>query len=62
MSLLFFACSVCAGDPASSATKGLLFGVLFLLAVIVGLLGVIGATAVSWTRRARRLENGGNPC
>ncbi len=54
--LLRLACSVCYGDPASPLTEGAKAGVLFLGAVIVGLLAAIAGVIVFWARRARKLE------
>ena len=56
LSALFAACSVCLGDPNSLQGRGTMFGVFFLLAVIVTVLGGIGATAIVWARRAKALE------
>ncbi|HET7623992.1 MAG TPA: hypothetical protein VFM25_01915 [Verrucomicrobiae bacterium] len=36
-----FACSVCYGDPNSSMSKGLVWGIFVLLGVIVAVLGGI---------------------
>ncbi|MGH7198897.1 MAG: hypothetical protein ACREH5_09205 [Candidatus Omnitrophota bacterium] len=57
MKLFIFqtACSVCFGDPTSSATKGVIAAILFLLAVVFCVLGGITATAFVWTRRAKEI-------
>ncbi len=56
LSSLFAACTVCLGDPNSLQSRGTMFGVFFLLAVIVFVLGGIGTTAIVWARRAKNLE------
>jgi hypothetical protein len=48
-------CPVCVGDPSSPMTQAAQAGVLFLLGVVVLMLGGIGAIAISWARRAKRL-------
>ncbi len=50
------ACSVCFGDPASSQSKGVAAGVLFLMAVIAGVLAAIGGVALRWSARAKKLS------
>ena len=52
----FFACSVCFGDPASFMSKGVVAGVVALLAVVVVVLGAIAFIAVSWSGRAKNLQ------
>lgn len=59
MNYLILACSVCFGDPASPLSRGVGFGVLFLVAVVSAVLFAIAWTAVSWARRAQRLESAG---
>jgi len=56
LALSFFACAACGGNPESSLTKGVIAGVLFLLAVITCVLGGIAWTAFSWSRRAKKIE------
>ena len=53
---LFFACSVCFGDPNSSLTQGAKAGVILLLAVVGIVLGGIVAVALFWAHRARMLD------
>ncbi len=60
ISLLSMACSVCFGDPKSLQSRGLFFGVCFLMGVIGFVLAGVASTAVSWARRAKKLE-GQNP-
>ncbi len=55
-SLSLFACSVCGGDPASSQTKAVLMGVLFLLGTVIFVLSAIAYTAWIWARRAKKIE------
>jgi len=50
------ACAVCFGDPDSDMAKSALAGVFFLGAVILGVLVTIASLAVSWSIRARRLQ------
>lgn len=50
-----FACSVCFGDPNSLQSKALGGAVLFLLAVIGGVLVSIAFLAITWSRRAKKL-------
>ena len=50
------ACAVCYSDPDSPMTKGALTGVLVLLAVIVTVLSLIFALALSWVKRAKSLS------
>lgn len=57
ISWLPIACSVCFGDPKSLQSRGLFFGVCLLLGVVVFVLGGIALTAVTWARRAKKLEN-----
>jgi hypothetical protein len=49
-------CAVCFGDPDSDLAKGAVRGVLFLAAVIGGLLLSIAGIAVGWSMKARRLN------
>lgn len=56
MSALFYACSVCFGDPNSLLTKGAQAGVLVMVGVVGAMLGAIVTVAVYWTRRARALQ------
>ena len=51
------ACAVCFKDPNSPLTKGIIVGVLFLGAVVGGVLGGIAGVAVTWGRRSRRQKN-----
>jgi hypothetical protein len=53
--MTLFGCPVCFGDPSSPMTQAAQAGVLFLLGVVVLMLGAIGAIAISWSRRAKRL-------
>jgi hypothetical protein len=50
-----YACSVCFGDPNSLQSKALGASVLFLLAVIGGVLVGIGYTIFACSRRAKKL-------
>lgn len=50
------ACSVCFGDPASAQSKGVAAGVLFLMAVIAGVLAAIAGIALRWRARAKKLS------
>lgn len=50
------ACAVCFGDPKSPLTHAALAGVLFMMAVIMGVLGSIAGVAFYWVRRARLLQ------
>jgi len=59
VSLFSLACSVCFGDPKSLQSRGLFFGVCFLLLLVVFVLGAVASTAVSWARRAKELERTG---
>ena len=52
----FFACSVCFGDPKSLQSHGLIFGVCALLGVVAAVLVSIASTAVTWARRAKKME------
>ena len=52
------ACSVCFGDPASPAAKGLAMGVVALLGVVFVVLGGIAAFFIYLARRAPGLEPG----
>jgi len=59
-SLLFLstpasACSVCFGNPNSLQSKGVLAGVLLLLAITVFVLGGAGFIFMTWARRAKTL-------
>jgi hypothetical protein len=54
-----FGCPFCFGDPSSDMVKGAKAGVLFLLAVVAGLLVAIALIARSWAKRARALEHAG---
>jgi hypothetical protein len=56
-----FGCPFCFGDPSSDMVKGAKAGVLFLLAVVAGLLVTIALIARSWARRARALEHAAHP-
>ena len=56
MTLQFIACSVCFGDPQSLQSRGLFFGVCFLLGIVAFVLGAVASTAVSWARRAKKIE------
>lgn len=47
------ACAVCFGDPDSPLAKGLSWGVLSLLAVVLLVLGGIAAFFVHMAKRAR---------
>jgi hypothetical protein len=51
-----FGCTVCFGDPNALSSKALVLAVFFLGAVVVSVLGGIGWTAFTWSRRARRLD------
>ena len=53
---LFFACSVCFGDPNSSLTQGAKAGIVFLLVIVGMVLGAIVGIALYWAHRARMLE------
>jgi hypothetical protein len=55
-----FGCPFCFGDPSSDMVKGAKAGVLFLLAVVAGLLVAIALIARSWAKRARALEHAGH--
>lgn len=50
------ACTVCFGDPDSLMTKGLKTGILLLVVVIAVVLGGIAAVAITWSRRAKALN------
>ena len=52
-----FACSVCFGNPETLQSKALGGAVLFLLAVIGGLLAAIALLSILWFRRAQKLEH-----
>jgi hypothetical protein len=52
-----WACATCFGESDSSLAKGATAGILFLLAVIMSLLGGIGAFFIAMARR----ENGPKP-
>ena len=45
------ACSVCYGDPESEFTKAMNFGILFLLAVILAVLGAFAYFFIQLRRR-----------
>lgn len=51
-----FACAVCFGDPKSPLTHAALAGVLFMMAMILGVLGSIAGVTFFWIRRARLLQ------
>lgn len=53
---VLFACSVCFGDPNSLQSKALGGAVLFLLAVIGGVLTVIALLGYTWAQRAKKLS------
>lgn len=55
MKTLIFACSVCFGDPHSLMSKGVFWGVLFLMGVVGFVLASIASVIVIWTRRARKV-------
>ena len=59
VSWLPMACSVCFGDPKSLQSRGLFFGVCFLLGVVIFVLGGVASTAITWARRAKKLEDQG---
>jgi hypothetical protein len=50
------ACSVCYGDPNSSLSKGAIWGVWVLLAVVVTVLSLIVLQVRSWLKRAKDLS------
>lgn len=52
------ACSVCFGDPDSDMTRGALWGVIVLGAIVYSVLIGGVALGVTWFVRARRLERG----
>ena len=54
--LSFVACSVCFGDPKSLQSRGLFFGVCFLMGVVTLVLGGIASTAFTWAQRAKSLK------
>ena len=54
------ACSVCYGDPDSPLTKGVEAGVLVLLAVVGGVLLLLGSLLLFWMRRAAILADATN--
>ena len=49
------ACSVCIGNSGSPMVKSANVGVLFLLAIVAGVLSGIGGLMVFWSQRAKRL-------
>jgi len=53
--LSLVACSVCFGDPKSLQSRGLFFGVLFLLGIVAAVLAAIASTAFAWARRSKKL-------
>jgi hypothetical protein len=53
---LLLACPVCFGDPSSPMTRSAMWGVLFLLGVVVCVLAGIASVAVVWSRRAKALD------
>ncbi len=50
------ACAVCFGDPNSALSKGVVVGVLLLIAVIATVLIGIVIVGLSWLRRARQIN------
>ncbi len=56
----FMACSVCFGDPNSLQSRGTMYGIFFLLAVVLMVLGGIAVTAFVWARRAKKLGSAGS--
>ena len=54
------ACAVCFGDPNSLLSKGAFWGVVFLMGVVASVLISIASTIWAWSRRAKKLNAGGN--
>ena len=54
--MIFFACSVCFGDPASPLSKGAWAGMFFLLGVVGLVLSAVAYTGFVWSRRERKLN------
>ncbi len=55
------ACAVCFGDPETPMAKGVVAGVVVLIAVVgVVLAGIVG-TGLCWMQRSRRLNRTGQP-
>jgi len=46
-----YACMVCFGDPDSKMTKGVVWGVYFLVAVIAAVLVTIAVIGQRWAKR-----------
>ena len=52
--LQLLACATCYGDPMSSQTQGMNFGILTMLGVTVLVLGSCAGFMITLARRARR--------
>jgi hypothetical protein len=52
--LLFLACSVCYGDPASQLSKGAVAGALFMIGVVAFVLTGFALFALRLTLRSRK--------
>ncbi len=50
-----WACASCFGDPDSSMAKGVVAGVLVLVAVVGSVLLGVAGTSLRWMQRGRRL-------
>ena len=46
-------CSVCFGDPTSPLIHGYLWGVAFLLVIVIGVLGSFGAMFLNMRKRMK---------
>jgi len=51
-----YACSVCYKDPDDPLTQGAIFGVWFLVAVVVAVLAGISYIGYTWQKRAKSLH------
>ena len=53
MAYFSIACAVCAGNPDLLSSKSLIMAVFFLMGTVAIVLGGIGWTAFSWSKRAK---------
>lgn len=56
-----FACAVCFGDSESPMAKGVVAGVVVLIAVVGAVLFAVAGTGVYWMQRSRRMVQGVYP-
>jgi len=49
------ACATCFGNPDSSMSKGVVWGVLVLVSIVISVLTAIAGVGLFWLQRSRRL-------